>query len=306
MSKKCPRILYRYMRADHALSLLKDPWLKITPPVEFNDPNELTARASKKSCTLFPNLILSDCGSRSQAANIFNQLCQGFAPWHHIPRLKQSDLRGFAENNRKLWQAFVKLYERALYTDLAQKYLRIASSCHGVACFSENPRNRLMWAHYADSFKGAVIGFDTQSAFFRENPLKRMVYSESKPVFPKLRLSASNRSVHIKPPKRWSRVDFLSGMGQLMRAKDVAFRHEKEWRIYLLLANCRKRRRGMFFRRIPRVCIREIIIGPRCDPKLRREFLKRVAGLMPRALVKTFRLDEDGYELLDTLGHIPE
>ncbi len=180
MARNCPQIIYRYMRADHALLLLRDPWLKVTPPVEFNDPNELTARASKKSCTLFAKLILMDWGSRTQAANILNQVCQALPQTHNIPRLKQDDLPAFAEKNPKLWQAFMRGYEWGIYTDLGQKYLRIASTWHGVVWFSEDSRNRLMWAHYADSFKGVVIGFASRNEFFRENPLKRMVYSESR------------------------------------------------------------------------------------------------------------------------------
>jgi len=71
-----------------------------------------------------------------------------------------------------------------------------------------------------------------------------------------------------------------------------------QWRIYLLLANRRKRWQRIYFRRIPRSCIREIIIGPRCDPKVTKVILSYLTKPMPKVLMETLTLDVDGYELL--------
>jgi hypothetical protein len=40
-----------------------------------------------------------------------------------------------------------------------EKFIQYVSQKFGVVCFSENKENILMWAHYADSFKGVCIGY---------------------------------------------------------------------------------------------------------------------------------------------------
>lgn len=38
---------------------------------------------------------------------------------------------------------------------------QIAGNTFRIACFTDNPKNPLMWAHYASSHKGVCIGFET-------------------------------------------------------------------------------------------------------------------------------------------------
>src|SRR5258708_1363965 len=111
MAKRNPKVLYRYMKAKHALSMIKDPWLKITPPSHFNDVFELTPRASKKSNPPLAKLILENQGSREQAANVFNQCFN--LDW------KEAELQGFAENNPRVWQALMAAYVWSINTAFA-------------------------------------------------------------------------------------------------------------------------------------------------------------------------------------------
>ena len=51
----------------------------------------------------------------------------------------------------------------------------------GILCLSRNPDSLLMWGHYADEYRGAVIEFDEHHEFFTGlNPVK---YQKRRPVF---------------------------------------------------------------------------------------------------------------------------
>ena len=44
----------------------------------------------------------------------------------------------------------------------------------GLLCLTRTPTNPLMWAHYADSHRGVVIGIDATSAGLT-NPIKNLI-----------------------------------------------------------------------------------------------------------------------------------
>ena len=274
------------MSAKHALSFIKDPWLKITPPIEFNDPYELTGRASKRYDKGFGTKILEDKGARMTAANLLNRAFE--------LKLKHDDLPRIAKHEPGLWQRMTRWYVWVKATEFALEFPRIASVWHGVACFSEDPRNRLMWAHYADRFRGLVIGFNTLNAFFRDVPLKRVVYTGQRVIFPHL---SSERCSPQKKRRNSDRrfVNLLSGMDGLLLTKHPDFKYEKEWRLAVLLAHCRKRLQNRFFRRVPRACISEVIIGPRCA--VVAQAVRTARRYAPQALVQKLNIDLSSYEL---------
>lgn len=60
-----------------------------------------------------------------------------------------------------------------------------------------------MWSHYADCHRGFVIGFDSRNSFFSPNNnrgkdgLKKVVYSDNRPTFPKHSLEyASSQEIN--------------------------------------------------------------------------------------------------------------
>jgi hypothetical protein len=291
-STKRPPILYRYMTAAHGLSLLRDPWLKITPPINFNDPYELTPRASRRHNSQLARLILEDEGGRQGVANILNERLRTLLKGQHFVALEQGDLPGMVRRRPKLWRAFMRDYLRATGTVFAMDFLRIASRFHGVACFSEDPLNRVMWAQYGDNARGVVVGFDSRNPFFCAVPLMRVLYRKHRTVMAHLKFGR-NRP---RPAKSWSRVDFLVGKDEVVRTKNVHFKHEREWRICVLLANCRKRWRGMYFRRIPCSCIKEIIIGPKCDALLQKRIAAYASRRWPKVKLNRMTLDLATYD----------
>lgn len=92
----------------------------------------------------------------------------------------------------------------------------------GVLCLSRNPDSILMWAHYCDSYKGALVGFDENHEFFED--LVDVVYSDVRPT--------------------WDIEDMMSDSPILLSeltVKPSVWAYEQEVRLYRSLSICRDR-----------------------------------------------------------------
>ena len=86
----------------------------------------------------------------------------------------------------------------------------------GVACFSEDVDNILMWAHYADGHRGFCLEFDTKDeTFSKAHPV---VYSN---LLPALNMA----DVFI----RNSRNNLMA----IYTTKAASWAYEKEWRLLI-------------------------------------------------------------------------
>ena len=84
-----------------------------------------------------------------------------------------------------------------------------------VLCFSADPRNILMWTHYADNFNGFCLEFDFGGSDI-ERELFNVNYDTSRQKFTPLDLT--NERFNTKP---------------LFSTKDTSWDYEQEWRIFL-------------------------------------------------------------------------
>lgn len=82
-----------------------------------------------------------------------------------------------------------------------------------MACFSEDSKNLLMWAYYAEAYQGLCIEFDIEKdPVFFDNDLKQVIYRTD--------LAAIGR-------KTAEGVDYSN----ILVSKSKHWQHEKEWRI---------------------------------------------------------------------------
>ena len=121
----------------------------------------------------------------------------------------------------------------------------------GVLCLSENPSSFLMWAHYANSYEGAVVEFDdTHDFFFGKFPME---YRTNRP---KLDISAYISNQEPVPISEFC-------------TKPVDWKHEAEVRVVRSLSDCKdisaKDPRGcpIFVMDIPSECVTAVVIGER-------------------------------------------
>jgi hypothetical protein len=103
----------------------------------------------------------------------------------------------------------------ALAFDGADKFVGYKAEMarlYGVLCFSEDKADVLQWAHYADRHKGICLGFDVSGS---EEKFGRVQYVAERFAFPE-------------------RPD-LGFSWKLLSTKSVAWKYEKEWRVFLQL-----------------------------------------------------------------------
>ena len=130
---EAPKVLYKYIRCDRALEVLPETGngaLRATQPASLNDPFECAATCSARY------------SSEDKEVQEIVGLLNWIAPEHS---LKKSD---------------VQLSRRELgsqaWNDLFRKQL---SRRFGVVSLSSTALHPLLWAHYADSGAGVVVGY---------------------------------------------------------------------------------------------------------------------------------------------------
>ncbi len=92
-----------------------------------------------------------------------------------------------------------------------------------IGCLATNPKNRLMWSHYADGHKGFCIEYDFKNASKDLLPLP-VIYSQKRPLIPwelALDQSAETKSKCI--------LQMIIGL----LTKDKEWEYEDEWRLLL-------------------------------------------------------------------------
>ena len=142
----------------------------------------------------------------------------------------------------------------------------------GICSFSESHRNELMWAHYADEYKGICIEYRFSSLLTNLNQdvsFARIHYSESAPT----------AIMKMKPEQ----------MAQnLLSYKNYRWLYEREWRMF-----------GPHGK-IPYIsakCVRRIYLGIRIKESHKDEIKHRLAPL--RIEVKKMSLDKYSMEFED-------
>ena len=171
-----PKILYKYMNAERALLVLPESGngtLRVTQPATLNDPFECASKLVSDN----PNGVVD-------VKEIIKKL-KIFSPKGSVSeRDLQSSSTVFGTHN---WSQLLR---------------ELFSLRFGIVSFSASPLNPLLWAHYADSGKGVVIGYDI-SGF--EEIYQRERSSETSPV-PRP-IANSVREPSCSPGQWTSRLD---------------------------------------------------------------------------------------------------
>lgn len=159
----------------------------------------------------------------------------------------------------------LKTFERILTPFVGKQIYKTTNESLGVLCLTEKPDNLLMWAHYADHHRGAVIEFDENHEFFNQRVgtedefrhFRKVLYTEERPA-----VFLNNSSA----------VDFFY-------FKSKEWKYEDEWRLIVPLNNCAKRidtgtGLPICLFAVPPLCITAVAVGVRM-PEFRKLQLAR-------------------------------
>lgn len=161
-------------------------------------------------------------------------------------------------------------------SDDVRKYYITASNEKLCLCLTRSPKNTLMWAHYADSFKGFCLGFDYIGK--DECEPKKIKYDVSLleycSIYTKLfyKIMESNKSldetiteIHINEPEFYNKAKNL--LHNLYYQKTREWKYENEYRILQSFGKSKgKNKYGklIYLDKIG-LYVKEIIIGLNCS-----------------------------------------
>jgi hypothetical protein len=156
----------------------------------------------------------------------------------------------------------------------------------GIFCASRTPSNLLMWSHYAEQHRGAVLGFQADSE--RDSMLAKIepvMYSDEPPFLldapnlmssPTLESSSkSNRRVYLTKSKEWS--------------------YEEELRL-VIPADVQPGQPSSFNRYYPHELV-ELYLGCRMSEETRPEAMRRAKDLNPDVRIFSVSLARRRYAL---------
>lgn len=221
--------LYKYVTTDILKKILAGN-VRFTQPGAFNDPFEL-----------LPELHCPD--ATDQVLNIAFDL-QASRRIEPVGKL-QNDFRS---------EFCSDVNSRRILNELNKSI--------GILCLSQKYNSLLMWSHYADEYKGAIISFDNGHEFF-----KGLIEVEYSPHRPKFDMCAYTSDTHPIPiaelcvkPKEWE--------------------YEEEIRIIRNLSDCKivasNDKHPIYIMDIPTECIKAITMGERTPVEEQRKIFDLV------------------------------
>lgn len=192
-----PPVLYKYMSGDRALTVLPENGngtLRATQPASLNDPLECATRCA----AVYPN--------KSKETQEIVGALNSIVPEHPI---RATDVQTSLQQLGS--QAWNDLFRRQLSRRL------------GIVSFASDALHPLMWAHYADSGTGVVVGY-------RVSTLKTLTTGYE-------RLEAVR--YHDEPPPTLGHGIFRDEgtLHAVLLIKARYWEYEHEWRLTLELRN---------------------------------------------------------------------
>lgn len=221
---------YKYVTSE-TLDKILNGSIRLTQPSGFNDPFEL-------SMEVFDPYGLND-GARNFSFDVLH-------PRRDISKYLVD--RDFSHDNCN--------------DSFSRKVVKQLNEAIGILCLSKNEESHLMWAHYADSYRGAVIEFDSNHEFFKG--AIEVNYVDERP---KLHIDYFLESDPIPVSELCSKSEVWS--------------YEKEWRIIRSLRDCtsHKAKKGQLpicVMNLPLEAIKCVTLGERSSLDTVRKTLSKL------------------------------
>jgi DUF2971 family protein len=232
-------IAYKYCEPDRIDDVLENGMIRFTQPADFNDPFEASPSFSENRSELDSVLLA--------------QYLQDVEPC--MPQVQLQRLADGALNIACLRRK----HALGLPAKLSEHFVAL--------CLSRSRNNLLMWAHYTDCHRGFVIGFDTESEFFKRGALGGL----REVTYANIRARVPERDGRCATPE-----ELDSYNNSLFFTKSCDWAYEKELRILRRPqdADCvpgKPKGWDICLFRFPLEAVREVIIGARMtEDKLAR------------------------------------
>jgi hypothetical protein len=231
--------LYKYVTLD-ILNKIIDGYIRFTPPGKFNDPFEMPAIMAWEAREQFAGLS----GLVKQTEEIMDGLMS-----LSIPKVAMTPPINYFKGTGTSEAKEQNLSEKELQVQILNRIDEIDST-FGILSLTKTKENLLMWAHYADDHRGAVIEFEFDDIFLYWND----------------------------PDRKFAKqVEYLNDRAKIPVNEDVLMEHfftkspewkyEEEFRIIRHLNHADKIADDIHLFELPPQYIRHIYFGVRSEPQ---------------------------------------
>ena len=244
-------MLYKYVGPER-MDVLKNRCIRYSQPDAFNDPFEIKPFISKlASEEALPGAV------QQKFASIPAQL-RNTISFEEFNRVSKQ----FVEDNMSHVDELFAIITQTMRLQLSDTLAKVV----GILSLTETPDNLLMWAHYASSHEGFVIGFDENHSYFNERRgpndefhyLRKVEYRKQRPNAPMIELTGT----------------------ELFLVKSEQWSYENEWRILRPLHDANQTVNAgplpIHLFSFPTEIIREIILGCRMSENIKNQLIQMV------------------------------
>ena len=127
--EKLPNFLHKYRTIDSTKKMLENNSMWFSSPKNFNDPFD---------CQIIPNTNNTESEIRKFLRDNINDL-------------SDSEIDNLAK---------ITFNQPSKWKNTIEKTFDSIINSTGICCFTENPKNLLMWSHYTDCHKGVCLKFN--------------------------------------------------------------------------------------------------------------------------------------------------
>lgn len=256
--------LYKYLSFERWEGILKANLIRFTQPSSFNDPFELQPFYE----------ITKDRESLAQSAVEELRKPDFFSPYideaySQLPLVTRNLVSResliafmpflFSDGEAEaLMPEVLEGLTGALRSGIYQGF----DSAIGILSLTTDPKNLLMWAHYAQSHQGLVIELDGTHSFFnqRHHPSDEFGYL---------------REVMYQAERPQIVISELEDLAPILLTKSEEWRYEAEWRMLRPLTGMAEvgeyRGEKIYLFALPPSCIKRVILGYRMPADLRKK-----------------------------------
>jgi len=253
-------IVYKYLHPDR-IDVLENSAIRFTQPAALNDPFEIMPRFN-----LYKEYMKEELTRRFLQSFGFN-----------LPPQIESMLPSIIDEQ---------------LAELKKQY----GEYFGILSLTKKNNNALMWAHYADSHRGFVIGFDSNSPFFQpgngkaRDGLKEVKYAADRGVVPRTGLASlsddelgeANDLFFFTKSDSWSYEEEVRILAMPQKAS----------RTIKVAGDC-----DICLFEFPPECVKEVILGYQMPADKKQAIVDLVQRKYPHAALFQAMLNEDSYDL---------
>lgn len=234
---ECPEKIYKFLPFDGLQKTLQNRTFKLSRPRDFNDPLDMYLQESFSK-------DLQEFSEEIKAA--FQDFVEGNIDCSALPdgpfktkitMINAGIQNATSEQRSLLRQVMVdtpisQLFNLDRIQLLNQETIQHIQNCFetdGIFCTTTDPQNLLMWAHYADQHRGAVLEFtpsiENDSVLLAS---RKVQYSDMRPL---LYGSAQDMIQHGLTMTQDESVKII--LDRLVFTKSREWQYEQEYRLYV-------------------------------------------------------------------------